>query len=293
MWEAFVGSTPYDFLINNIIPGASPFIFLYVLLKINDFLLKNEQPSPPDTMQQLDWDRGIKYDEFVDPLYDEVVDPLFTDGDAETSEEDYEQVTAAEMVSATLKDFESRIRLVQKQANDAVADYAQVMSSSETVLRSPLLLSVECQETAAGDNAIAGIQGQLESIAELMGMSEKSKSKMPYSEADYQALAEPILRNVNTWETAKRNAEQVGIPVIDPRTRRRIESHMAIVLDEKATPKERELHCKKLLKRLRDTNLQLNYGLTHVTADAIADTVDYLRIHNELPTTSNRLAIEK
>lgn len=285
MWEAFVGSTPYDFLINNIIPGASPFIFLYVLLKINDFLLKNAKPSSPYTMQQLDWDRGTKYDE--------VAAPLFTDGDTETSGEDYEPVTAAETVSATLKDFETRIKLVQKQAGDAVADYAQVMSNPETVLRSPLLLSVECQETAAGDNAIAGIQGQLKSIAELMGMSEKSKHKMPYSEADYQALTEPILRNVNTWETAKRNAEQVGIPVIDPRTRRRIESHMAIVLDEKATPKERELHCKKLLKQLRDTNLQLNYGLTHVTADVIADTVDYLRIHNELPTTSNRLAIEK
>lgn len=285
MWEAFVNSTPYDFLINNVIPGASPFIFLYIIFKINDLMSKNEKPSPPDTMQQLDWDKDVKYDE--------VAAPLFTDGDAETSGEDYEPVTSAEMVSATLKDFESRIRLVQKQANDAVADYAQVMSNPETVLRSPLLLSVECQETAAGDNAIAGIQGQLESIAELMGMSEKSKRKMPYSEADYQALTEPILRNVNTWETAKRNAEQVGIPVIDPRTRRRIESHMAIVLDEKATPKERELHCKKLLKQLRDTNLQLNYGLTHVTADAIADTVDYLRIHNELPTTSNRLAIEK
>lgn len=285
MWEAFVNSTPYDFLINNVIPGASPFIFLYIIFKINDLMSKNEKPSPPDTMQQLDWDKDVKDDE--------TATPLFTDGDVETSGEDYEPVTAAETVSATLKDFESRIRLVQKQANDAVADYAQVMSNPETVLRSPLLLSVECQETAAGDNAIAGIQGQLESIAELTGMSEKSKSKMPYSEADYQALTEPILRNVNTWETAKRNAEQVGIPVIDPRTRRRIESHMAIVLDEKATPKERELHCKKLLKQLRDTNLQLNYGLTHVTADAIADTVDYLRIHNELPTTTSRLAIEK
>lgn len=289
MWEAFVGSTPYDFLINNVIPGASPFVFLYILFKINDFLLKNAKPSSPDTMQQLDWDRDIKYDEVVDPL-------LFADGDAEyyeSDKEDYDSVATAETVSATLKDYESRIELVQKQADDAVADYSQVMSSPETVLYSPLLLSVECQETAAGDNAIARIQEQLKSIAELMGMSKKSKRKMPYSEADYQALTEPILRNISIWETAKRNAEQVGIPVIDPRTRRRIESHMAIVLDEKATPKERELHCKKLLKQLRDTNLQLNYGLTHVTADAIADTVDYLRIHNELPTTSNRLAIEK
>lgn len=286
MWETFVGSTPYDFLINNIIPGASPFIFLYTIFKINDLLLKNAKPSSPDTMQQLDWDRDIKYDEVVDPL-------LFADGDAETSGEDYEPVTTAETVSATLKDYESRIKLVQKQAGDAVADYAQVMSSPETVLYSPLLLSVECQETAAGDNAIARIQEQLKSIAELMGMSTKRKRTMPYSEEDYQALTEPVLRNISIWETAKRNAEQVGIPVIDPRTRRRIESHMAIVLNEKATPKERELHCKKLLKQLRDTNLQLSYGLTHVTTDAIADTVDYLRIHNELPTTVNRLAIEK
>lgn len=285
MWEAFVNSTPYDFLINNIIPGASPFIFLYVIFKINDFLLKNAKPSSPDTMQQLDWDRDIKYDE--------VAAPLFTDGDAETSGEDYEPVTAAETVSATLKDFESRIKLVQKQADDAVADYAQVMSSPETVLYSPLLLSMECQETAAGDNAIARIQEQLKSIAELMGMSTRRKRTMPYSETDYQALTEPVLRNISIWEAAKRNAEQVGIPVIDPRTRRRIESHMAIVLNEKATPKERELHCKKLLKQLRGTNLQLSYGLTHVTTDAIADTVDYLRIHNELPTTVNRLAIEK
>lgn len=182
---------------------------------------------------------------------------------------------------------------MQKQADGAVADYAQVMSSPETVLYSPLLLSVECQETAAGDNAIARIQEQLKSIAELMGMSTRRKRTMPYSETDYQALTEPVLRNISIWETAKRNAEQVGIPVIDPRTRRRIESHMAIVLNEKATPKERELHCKKLLKQLRDTNLQLSHGLTHVTTDAIADTVDYLRIHNELPTTVNRLAIEK
>lgn len=288
MWEAFVNSTPYDFLINNVIPGASPFIFLYIIFKINDLMSKNEKPSSPDTMQQLDWDKDIKDGE--------TVTPLFADGDVEhyePDEEDYKPVTTAETVSATLKDYESRIKLVQKQAGDAVADYAQVMSSPETVLYSPLLLSVECQETAAGDNAIARIQEQLKSIAELMGMSTKRKRTMPYSEADYQALTEPVLRNINIWETAKRNAKQVGIPVIDPRTRRRIESHMAIVLNEKATPKERELHCKKLLKQLRDTNLQLSCGLTHVTTDAIADTVDYLRIHNELPTTVNRLAIEK
>ena len=282
MWEAFVNSTPYDFLINNVIPGASPFVFLYIIFKINDLMSKNEKPSPPDTMQQLDWDKDVKDDE--------TATPLFTDGDVEHYEPDEEDY---ETVSATLKDYEPRIKLVQKQADGAVADYAQVMSSPETVLYSPLLLSVECQETAAGDNAIARIQEQLKSIAELMGMSTRRKRTMPYSEADYQALTEPILRNINIWETAKRNAKQVGIPVIDPRTRRRIESHMAIVLNEKATPKERELHCKKLLKQLRDTNLQLSHGLTHVTTDAIADTVDYLRIHNELPTTSNRLAIEK
>lgn len=72
MWEAFVNSTPYDFLINNVIPGASPFIFLYVIFKINDFLLKNAKPSSPDTMQQLDWNRDIKYDEVAAPLFTSV-----------------------------------------------------------------------------------------------------------------------------------------------------------------------------------------------------------------------------
>lgn len=69
MWEAFVNSTPYDFLINNVIPGASPFVFLYIIFKINDLMSKNEKPSPPDTMQQLDWDKDVKDDETATPLF--------------------------------------------------------------------------------------------------------------------------------------------------------------------------------------------------------------------------------
>lgn len=46
MWEAFVNSTPHDFLINNVIPGASPFIFLYVIFTITDFLLKMRSRRP-------------------------------------------------------------------------------------------------------------------------------------------------------------------------------------------------------------------------------------------------------